>query len=101
MSISAKPPAGEAPRSVRTRSSHKRTVTVVATFVLAIAFSFAGASTATAAPYCKGGPPGPCPGGGGWSSEPDNVIPPGWHAGQHISTDSDDGWCDRPGVCTW
>ncbi len=118
MSIPGTPPAGEAPRSVHARSAHKRAVTVVATFFLAAAFTLAGTPAEAAAPvttnnhsqsistdgtpYCRGGPPGPCPGGGGWSPEPNNVIPPGRHAGQHISTDWDqDGWCHRPGVCPW
>lgn len=110
--------AGEAPQSVRTKSAHKRTVTVVATFFLATAFAVAGTPAEAAASastnnhnpsistddttYCGGGPPGPCPGGGGWSSDPNNVIPSRWHAGQHISTGSDgNGWCHRPGVCPW
>ena len=90
MSIPEAPPAGETPRSVHANPSRKRTVTVIATFLLAIAFSVAGGPTATAAPaYCKGGPPGPCP-------------HPGWHAQQHVRTDSDhNDWCDRPGVCHW
>jgi hypothetical protein len=120
MRTSAKPPAVEASRSVPARSSHKRTVTVVSTFFLATAFTLAGtpaeavasASTNNQGPFistdgttfCGGGPPGPCPGGGGWSSEPNNVIPfPGRHAGQHFSAnaDGDDWWCRRPGVCRW
>lgn len=89
MSIPETPPAGEATRSVHAKSSHKRTATVVATLFLAIAFSFAGAPAATAAPaYCKGGPPGPC-------------SVPGGHAGQHLKLEWKDngGFCGRPGVC--
>lgn len=42
--------AGEALRSAHAQSSRKRPVTVVATFLLATAFVFAGAPTATAGP---------------------------------------------------
>lgn len=117
MSIPEASFAGEAPQSVRAKSAHKRTATVVATFFLATAFTLAGTPGEAAASvstnnhspsistdgttFCGGGPPGPCPGRGGWSSEPNNVIPfPGWHAGQRLAADSDqDGWCHRPGVC--
>jgi hypothetical protein len=78
MSIPEKTPTGETLRSVRVRPSRRRPVTVVATFLLAAAFVFAGALAATAAPTsinnhiqsdpggfavsrCGGHAPGICP----------------------------------------
>lgn len=50
MSIPKTPPVGEALRSVRAKSLHRRIVTVVGMFLVAAALSFAGSPAATAAP---------------------------------------------------
>lgn len=49
MNIPVRPTADQAPRSAQ-KLSHKRTVTVVTTFILTTAFALAGAPAAAAAP---------------------------------------------------
>lgn len=50
MTIPKTPPVGEVPRSVRAKSLHKRTVTVVGTLLVAAALAIAGAPAAIAEP---------------------------------------------------
>lgn len=64
MDIPAEPLVDGAPRGIRTRSMHKRTAAVIATFFLATAFTVAGAPAATALNLnydCNGESPGWCP----------------------------------------